>query len=157
MEWSGMKIKWSGMKMKWSELKMGKKERFIFLENIGCQVLLIFTLYFLYKTANQWLVFRLIQFLFFFNRKEQRLGWWRRRILLHQPYWRIILKDFEKFLLWEWLMIDLQSVTIHNERSLILINGFDSYRSINKKNFNLIWPKPMSLKFTFEIFELGIK
>ena len=54
-------------------------------------------------------------------------------------------------------MIDLQFVTMHNEKSLILINGFDSYRSIAKNFFNLIWPKPMSLKFTFEIFELGIK
>lgn len=67
MEWSG--VKWSGMKwngMEWVVTKLMNWKREIFLENIECQVFLIFTLYFLYKTANQWLVFRLIRFFFFF-------------------------------------------------------------------------------------------
>ena len=57
-----MEMKWSedGDENEMDELKWqmrssedGKKERlFFFLENIECQVPLIFTLHFLYKTAN---------------------------------------------------------------------------------------------------------
>ena len=65
MEW----MKWNGI---WSEAEwnedgmMVERERF-FLENIKCQVTLIFTLYFLHKTANPRLVFRLIHILFFYS------------------------------------------------------------------------------------------
>jgi len=49
--------------MKWKK-RNGMK---MMVENIKCQVTLIFTLYFLHKTANPRLVFRLIQiFLSFF-------------------------------------------------------------------------------------------
>jgi len=40
-------LKWQ---MRWSE--GGKRDFFFFLENIECQVSLIFTQHFLYKTAN---------------------------------------------------------------------------------------------------------
>ena len=163
VEWSEMEMR---MRWRWSEMAnemewrwKEKERRFFFLENIECQVSLIFTLHFLYKTANLWLVFRLIRFffIFIFYWKKQRLGWWGRRILLHQPYCRILLEHFDKFLFWEWLMINFQSMAIHNERSLKFINSLDSYRSIVKDFVNLIWPKPMSLKFSFEVFKLGIK
>ena len=166
MKWSEVKIKceWDGdeveWKMRWSEDGKRRRGFFFFLENIECQVSLIFTPYFLYKTANLWLVFRLIQFiylLFFFNWKNKRLGWWGRRTLLHQPYCRILLEHLHKFFFWEWLMINFQSVAIHNKRNLEFINGLDSYRSIVKDFVNFIWPKPMGLKFTFKVFELGIK
>ena len=69
MKWN--EVKWN--EMKWNEVEwngvggeMKWNERQIFLENIECQVSLIFTPYFLYKTANQWLVFRLIPFFFIF-------------------------------------------------------------------------------------------
>ena len=153
IELSGMK--WSG----WSQGLWNERKIFFFWENIECQVFLIFTLYFLYKTANQWLVFRLIPFFFFFffYWKEQKLGWWRRRILLYQPDCRTFLKHIDKILFWEWLMINFQYMAIHNKRSLKLINGLDSYSSIAKDLVNLIWPKPMSLKFSLKIFKLGIK
>ena len=172
MKWNG--VKWS--EMKWNEVEwngvggeMKWNERQIFLENIECQVPLIFTLYFLYKTANQWLVFRLIRilfiylfifpffFLFFLNWKEQKLGWWRRRILLYQPDCRTFLEQLDKILFREWLMINFKSMAIHNKRSLRFINGLDSDRSIAKDLVNIIWPKPMSLKFSFKIFKLRIK
>ena len=57
--------------------EMEEEGFFFFLENIKCQVTLIFTLYFLHKTANPRLVFRLIQeifFYFFFFEKKQRSG-----------------------------------------------------------------------------------
>jgi len=41
-------VKW---KMRWSEDEKRRREIF-FLENIECQLSLIFTLHFLYKTAN---------------------------------------------------------------------------------------------------------
>ena len=151
-----MELEWNG---KWGGVKMEREgEEIFFIENIECQVSSIFTPYFLYKTANLWLVFRLIHFYFFiFNWNNKRLGWWGRSILLHQPYCRILLEYFDKFLFWKWLMINFQSVAIHNKRSLKFINGLDSYRSIAKDFVNLIWPKPMGLKFTFEVFKLGIK
>lgn len=72
MKWNGDgdenemdELKW---RMRWSEY--GKREREFFLENIECRVPLIFTLFFLYKTANSRLVFRIIQefiFYLFFN------------------------------------------------------------------------------------------
>ena len=51
------------------------EEEGFFLENIKCQVTLIFTLHFLHKTANPRLVFRLIQdiFFFFFRLKETKI------------------------------------------------------------------------------------
>jgi len=52
--------------MRWRE-----GERF-FLESIRCQVTLIFTLYFLHRTANQGLVFRPIQLFFFFSTERTK-------------------------------------------------------------------------------------
>ena len=76
VEWNESEVEWSememGMRWRWSEMTSEmkwrwkeKERRFLFLENIECQVFLIFTLHFLYKTANLWLVFRLIRFFFF--------------------------------------------------------------------------------------------
>ena len=62
VEWNENEMEWNENEVKWNE---NGKERDFFLENIGCQVFLIFALYFLYKTANQWLVFRLIHFFIF--------------------------------------------------------------------------------------------
>ena len=45
--------------------KMEREREIFFLENIKCQVTLIFTSYFLHKTSNPRLVFSLIQEIFF--------------------------------------------------------------------------------------------
>jgi len=147
--------------MEWSKpriFRMHNEGPFFFLENIGCQNLLIFTLYFLYKDANQWLVFNLIHYYYYLNWwKEQRLSWWRRGSIPHQLHFIIILKDLDKLLLWDWLLINLQPMPIHKERSLMLIYCSDYYCSLTEKNFNLIWPKPMSLKLPLKILKLWIK
>jgi len=52
------------MKMRWNK---ERKRNFFLLENMRCQVTLIFTSSFLYETANQRLVFRLIHLFFFFS------------------------------------------------------------------------------------------
>jgi len=69
------------MKMRWNKERKRKKK--ILLENMRCQVTLIFTSGFLHETANQRLVFRLIHlfiylfiyfYFYFIFFKNQRLG-----------------------------------------------------------------------------------
>ena len=74
-----MEMKNDEGEVKWNEDEVRmERERDFFLENIECQVSLIFTPYFLYKTANLRLVFRLIHilfiYLFFFSiQKETKI------------------------------------------------------------------------------------
>lgn len=62
----GILIGWMGWKneMKWNEITMSEMREIFFLENIRRQKFLILAMFFSYKTANKWLVFRLMDFLF---------------------------------------------------------------------------------------------
>ena len=67
-------IIWNESGVEWNEVEWNENEKerlfiyfyFLFLENIGRQKFLIFALYFMYKTANQWLVFRLIHYYYYY-------------------------------------------------------------------------------------------
>lgn len=66
-------MKWNGDdKMDEMADEMERERENFYLENIKCQVTLIFTLYFLHKTANPRLVFRLIKVFFFFNSERNK-------------------------------------------------------------------------------------
>ena len=53
----------------------------------------------------------------------------------------------------QWFLIYPQSMTIDHERYLSFNNGMQLYKTIVINSVNLVWPQPMSTKFTYKVFE----